>query len=136
MELQRTCLYCSAVIRAGRSDKKFCHAGCKDAYYNAIRSSEQNEISKIDGILKRNRRILKKFFESGRKVKIFSREEMLKAGFEFGFLTHVAVTKMKKNEITFCYDYGYRQATAEAYEVFRSFSTVLVKDGGVIKIDG
>lgn len=33
-------------IRLGRTDKKFCDAGCKDEYYNSIRSLEHREIGK------------------------------------------------------------------------------------------
>lgn len=132
--MERQCLYCGDPIRNGRSDKKFCDVGCKDAYYNEIKSAELCEISKIDGILKRNRRILKKLYDSRQKVKLFSREELIKEGFEFGFQTHVAVTRIKSNEIIFCYDYGYRGQASGPYEIFRSFASVQVKDGGVIKI--
>lgn len=122
------CLYCSKPIRKGRRDKKFCDSFCKDAFHNERKQEEMAEISRIDGILKRNRRVLKKLFESKRKEKVFSREEMVKEGFEFGFLTHIAVTRLRLNEITFCYDYGYRQFAQDRYEIFESFSSVKIKD--------
>jgi len=123
------CLYCLEPIKSGRSDKKFCDSECKDAYYNAIKSQEQSEISKIDTILKRNRRILKKLFDPKKEEKMFKREILVKEGFEFGFHTHVAVTRSKSTEITFCYDYGYREIEEGRYRVFQSFSKVWVKDG-------
>lgn len=132
----RSCLYCSKAILNGRSDKKFCDAGCKDAYYNAIKRAEQGEISKIDGILKRNRRILKKLYDSKHYDRRFKREQLLKEGFEFGFQTHVVITRIKSSEIKFCYDYGYRETGSEEYEVFQSFSSVQVKDGSVMKVNG
>jgi hypothetical protein len=108
--MERVCLYCDKAIRVGRADKKFCNGGCKDAYYNAIRSEEQAEISKIDRILKRNRRVLKKLYdesESGKKL--VSWEQLIRQGFEFKFYTHVVDSAIKSKQVTFCYDYGYCQ---------------------------
>lgn len=107
---------------------------CKDAYYNALKSEEQSSISKIDGILKRNRRVLKKLFDPKKPDKLVRREEIIREGFEFGFLTHVVVTKGKLNEIIFCYDYGYREVEKERYQLYPSYSKVQVKDGYVVKI--
>jgi hypothetical protein len=42
--MERICLYCSKSIRFGRSDKMFCDAGCKDAYYNDLKRVEHEEI--------------------------------------------------------------------------------------------
>lgn len=129
------CQYCQKPIKSGRSDKKFCDSACKDAYYNAIKSEEQSEISKIDGILKRNRRILKELFDPKKKDVIHKREMLIRTGFEFGFHTHIGVTKIKSNEIVFCYDYGYRELEKGSYQLFHSFSKVQVKDGYELKID-
>src|ERR1043166_6863042 len=96
------CLYCGDPIKKGRSDKKFCDSSCKDSYYNERKEKERSEISKIDLVLKRNRRVLKKLFDPKKQDKHFSREELIRAGFEFGFLTHIAITKTKSNEIIFC----------------------------------
>jgi hypothetical protein len=128
------CLYCNKVIRSGRSDKKFCDSGCKDAYFNDIKIAEHKEIKKIDTILKRNRRILKKLFNPKKFDKQFTREELLKAGFEFGFLTHTVVTKSKANEIVFCYDYGFREVSTGKFQLFPSFGKVKVKDGDEVKV--
>lgn len=128
------CKYCHKSIKSGRSDKKFCDSACKDSYYNAIKSEEQGEISKIDSILKKNRRVLKTLFDVKKPDKVVPREELIRQGFEFGFLTHVGVTKAKSNEITFCYDYGYREVKVGSYQLFHSFSKVRVKEGYVIKI--
>jgi hypothetical protein len=127
------CLHCGDPIKSGRSDKKFCHSGCKDAYYNQIKSAEQAEISKIDLVLKRNRRVLKQLFNP-QKDTIVEREVMIREGFEFGFHTHIGITKLKKNEIIFCYDYGYREIEGGRYQLFQSYSKVQVKDGYTIKL--
>jgi hypothetical protein len=131
---RRVCLYCSKGISVGRSDKKFCDHLCKDAYNNALRGSENRDISKIDVILKRNRRALKKLFDSKRKSRVFGREQLIREGFEFGFQTHVAVTKAQLGEITFCYDYGYRQIGAATYEVRQCTPRMKIKNGGLLAV--
>ena len=129
------CLYCNKPITKGRTDKKFCDPGCKDSFYNAIKSEEQAEISKIEGILKRNRRILKRLYKPKNQEMIIKREALIREGFEFGFHTHIAVTRAKSNEIIFCFDYGYREVKEGAYQLYQSFSKVQVKDGYVIKLN-
>ena len=129
------CLYCQKLIKSGRSDKKFCDSGCKDAYYNAIKSEEQSEISKIDGILKRNRRVLKQIYDPAKPDRLIKRELLIRAGFEFGFFTHVAITKIQSNEINFCYDYGIREVEEGSYRIFHSFSKVQVKGGYTVKVN-
>jgi hypothetical protein len=115
-----TCLYCERPITNGRSDKKFCNAGCKDAYNNAQKSDEQQEISAIDTALKRNRRILKKLFKPDRET-IVQKDTLLQAGFDFGFHTHFIVTHYKANQYCFCYDYGYREVALGKYKVIKRF---------------
>ena len=127
------CLHCNKVIKSGRSDKKFCDSGCKDAYFNEIKIAEHKEIKKIDTILKRNRRILKNLHNPKKPDKLFSREVLLKAGFEFGFHTHTVITKNKQNEIVFCYDFGYREMPKGQYQLFPSFTRVQIKDGQVFE---
>lgn len=128
------CLQCSNPIYVGRSIKKFCNPECKDKYNNAIKIKEQQEIKKVDTVLRRNRRVLKKLFDQKKSDKLFQREELIREGFEFGFLTHVVVTKGKANEITFCYDYGYREVEKGKFQLFTSYSKVQVKDGYEIKL--
>jgi hypothetical protein len=115
------CLYDQKPIKSGRSDKKFCDSNCKDAYYNAIKTEEHKEIKKIDIILKRNRRILKKIFNPKKEDKLIGREVLIKAGFEFDFHTHSVITKFNANKFVFCYDYGYREVENGRYKVIKSF---------------
>jgi hypothetical protein len=128
------CLNCQKPIKSGRSDKKFCDSGCKDEYYNAIKTGEHKEIKKIDIILKRNRRILKKIFNPKKEDKLISREALIKAGFEFEFHTHFVVTKYKANEFIFCYDYGYREVEKGRYQVVPSYAKVQLKGGQVFEM--
>ena len=128
------CQNCGKLITKGRANKKFCDSYCKDEFNNAAKIAEGKEISKISTILKHNRRSLKKLFDPDKPDKKFSREILIRSGFEFGFLTHIAVTKGKLNEIIFCFDYGYREIEAGSYQLYHSFSKVKVKDGYEVKI--
>ncbi len=128
------CLNCDKPITKGRSDKKFCDSNCNDEYNNAAKVAEGKEISKISTILKNNRRVLQKLFEPNKPDKKFQRELLVRTGFEFGFLTHIAVTKGKLNEITFCFDYGYREVEPHSYQIHHSFSKVKVKDGYQVRV--
>ena len=128
-------LFCQKPIKSGRSDKKFCDSACKDGYYNERKGDERGEIRAIDLVLKKNRRVLKKLYDFKKPEKKFSREAMIRDGFEFGFLTHIAVTRIKGNEIIFCYDYGYREITESQFQIYPSFSKVQVKDGYEFKIN-
>lgn len=129
------CTNCGKPITKGRSDKKFCDSGCKDEFNNAAKSVEGNEIRKINRYLKNNRRVLQKLFDPKRSDRKFKREVLIRAGFEFGFLTHVVLTKFKGNEITFCFDYGYREITTDQFQIYPSFTKVQLKDGYEVKVN-
>lgn len=116
-----SCLFCQKPIRSGRSDKKFCDSACKDGYYNERKGSERSEIGKIDVILKRNRRILKGVFNPKKPDLLIDREKLVKEGLEFNYHTHYLITKTKKNQFIFCYDYGYREVEKHKYQVIKSF---------------
>ena len=128
-------MQCGKPILKGRLDKKFCNSFCKDAYNNSAKAKEGKEIRRINLTLRKNRRALQKLFDGKKPEKIFKRELIVRAGFEFGFLTHIAVTKVKGNEITFCFDYGYREIEPGNYQIYHSFSKVSVKGGYEVKIN-
>jgi hypothetical protein len=115
------CLECGKRISRGRPDKKFCDEGCKNLYYNKEKIKEHQEIKKVDLILKRNRRILKRLFNPKKPEFLLDREILLKQGFEFDFHTHLVTTKINRHEFIFCYDYGYRETEKNKYRIIKSF---------------
>ena len=44
------------------------------------------------------------------------------------------MTKVKSNEIIFCFDYGYRKVETNLFQIYHSFSKVNVKDGYELKV--
>lgn len=127
------CLFCSDPIKKGRSDKKFCDSTCKDGYYNERKVDENKEIRKITIFLKRNRRILKGLYDPKKIDRLFSREDLIKKGFEFGFHTHVVITRTKSNEFIFCYNYGYREVKENSFQIIEGFDKVYIKGGSVFR---
>ncbi|MEE9437361.1 MAG: hypothetical protein V3V14_00085 [Saprospiraceae bacterium] len=99
----RKCLQCEDPVR-GRSDKKFCCDDCRTAYNNTLNRDANNFVTKINRILRGNRRILAAFNPTG-KTKI-KKEKLLTAGFNFGYHTNIYETKAGRVYM-FCYDQGY-----------------------------
>lgn len=60
--MPRKCLNCESEVK-GRSDKKFCSSQCRNDYYNQLNRDQNSYINAINRILRRNRRILVRFYE-------------------------------------------------------------------------
>ncbi|HEV3413408.1 MAG TPA: hypothetical protein VG101_13080 [Puia sp.] len=99
-----TCLTCGKLLR-GRSDKKFCDAGCKNEHNNRLQHEEREAIKSIDRILKHNRRVLKRWLGE-RATRMVSSNGLLHAGFRFDYHTHQFINQ-QSDLYVFCYDYGY-----------------------------
>lgn len=100
---RQECANCGAKI-IGRLDKKFCGDHCRSVFNNRLNSDQTKYVRKINNILRKNRRVLKKLNPKG-KSKVH-RDTMLELGFNFSYFTNVFVTK-NGNEYHFCYDQGY-----------------------------
>jgi predicted nucleic acid-binding Zn ribbon protein len=97
------CLECGTPIK-GRSDKKFCNDGCRNAHYNKMHRVQTNYMRKVNRILSKNRGILERLNPS--ETTKVSKKRLLSEGFVFDYYTNVYVTKNGK-EYRFCYDQGY-----------------------------
>lgn len=99
----KQCVQCGDPVR-GRSDKKFCCGDCRTAFNNTLNRDANNFMSKINRILRNNRRILAAFNPEG-KAKV-RKEKLLTAGFQFAYYTNIYETKAGRI-YKFCYDQGY-----------------------------
>ena len=97
------CTQCGVKI-IGRQDKKFCGDHCRSVYNNRLNSDQSKFVRNVNNILRKNRRVLIQLNPKG-KTKVH-RDDLLKLGFNFSFITNVYVTKHGK-EYHFCYDQGY-----------------------------
>jgi predicted nucleic acid-binding Zn ribbon protein len=98
------CLECDEKI-SGRSDKKFCSDGCRNAYNNRQNKDNTNLMRNINNRLRKNYRILLNANEEG-KTKI-SQQKLLSLGFDFNFITQIVIYK-NGSEYRFIYDQGYK----------------------------
>lgn len=119
---KRSCKYCGRVIDnlKGRSDRQYCDERCKNAYHNSRSSDENRELERVDKVLRKNHRILKKLFDRGDRDEIL-RDVLLKEGFDFSYHTHHVVTKTKSNEFIFCFGYGYREIKEGYFKIIKGF---------------
>lgn len=113
----RRCLACSNPI-GGRRDKKFCDDDCRNTYNNKLKSEHVNSASKVNGILYKNRTILKKLLGEETTVKA-SKEYMLRKGFKFDYLTNIVVNK-KGNLFHFVFEYGHFKVDDETYLIVKN----------------
>ncbi|AQX52013.1 hypothetical protein [Elizabethkingia anophelis] len=98
------CLECDEKI-SGRSDKKFCSDGCRNAYNNRQNKDSTNLMRNINNRLRKNYRIMNHINEEG-KTKI-SQQKLLSLGFDFSFITQI-ITYKNGSEYRFIYDQGYK----------------------------
>jgi len=99
----KKCLQCEDPVR-GRSDKKFCCDDCRTEYNNILNRDANNFMTKINRILRGNRRILAKYNPKG-KAKV-RKEKLQTEGFKFAYFTNIYETKGGR-VYKFCYDQGY-----------------------------
>ena len=63
---KRTCLECEAKL-SGRKDQKFCADYCRNTYNNRQNEDANATVRRINGILRKNRRILAQHNPNGKK---------------------------------------------------------------------
>jgi predicted nucleic acid-binding Zn ribbon protein len=103
MENKKQCPVCGDAVH-GRIDKKFCSDLCRNAFNNQQNNYSSNYIRKVNGILRRNRRILEELNPKG-KTKT-TRSRLVEKGFDFRHFTGIYRTNTG-NTYYFCYEQGY-----------------------------
>ena len=101
----RICLECKDKLN-GRKDQKFCSDYCRNSFNNKQNEDANKYVRRINGILRKNRRILEKLNPAGKRTidAIILAEE----GFNFHYFTNVFSTQ-NGGQYYFCYEYGYRK---------------------------
>lgn len=103
MKTEKTCPECNKPI-FGRADKKFCSDMCRNSFNNKQNGSVNNMVRRVNGILKKNRRILEELNPKG-KIKV-QRSKLIANGFDFDYHTNTYKTK-EGSVYFFCYEHGY-----------------------------
>jgi len=101
----QNCLECGEKI-IGRSDKKFCNDGCRNAYNNKHNKDSSNLMRNINNKLRKNHRILSEQPYKEGKAKT-TRNKLLAEGFDFDYFTTLKIYK-NGAEYRFVYDIGYK----------------------------
>jgi len=120
---KKRCKNCGKILKPskGRSDRQYCDEKCKNQYHNAKNARENAELQRIELILRKNHRILKKMFLRKDKDTI-PKERLLKEGFNFDYHTHHIIGKIKGNEFIFCHGYGYLPSPGgNQYRIIKAF---------------
>lgn len=112
-EENRLCLACGNKLM-GRVDKKFCDDQCRSAWHNRMSGDESRIMRNINYLLRKNRRILFQFCPAGKGKA--SRAELLKAGFNFDYITSIYRTRQGKTYF-YCYDLGYLELEDGSYAI-------------------
>lgn len=107
----RNCLECGQKL-SGRKDQKYCSDFCRNAYNNKLNEDSNKYVRRINGILRKNRRILEKLNPDGKITTdgITLAEE----GFNFHYYTNIYTTK-KGSQYFFCYEHGYIKLENDQY---------------------
>lgn len=102
----KNCLECGDPLE-GRIDKKFCSVYCKSAYHHKNNKNKDHTLFKqIDQQLKLNRRLLKKYNQSGKTT--IRKNILIENVFNPKYLTHYWKAK-NGNIYLFCYEYGFME---------------------------
>jgi len=100
---KKICPICGKDI-LGRKDKVYCSHVCKSAAHYEDRVRNQQFYYEVDKQLKTNRKVLKKYNQSGYTT--LRKKVLLDEGFNPRFFTHY--WKNPKGQVyLFCYDYGF-----------------------------
>jgi len=108
---KRTCLECEAKL-SGRKDQKFCADYCRNTYNNRQNEDANATVRRINGILRKNRRILAQHNPNGKKT--LDGITLAEDGFNFHYFTNTYKT-LKGSHYYFCYDHGYIKLENDQY---------------------
>lgn len=101
--MNRKCLVCGMIL-LGRIDKKFCSDQCRNRYHNSLSIPEFRFIRQVHYKLRKNRRIMMEFTQSGQHR--ITDSILSYAGFDFDYMTSMTSSD-GDFPCFFCYEQGY-----------------------------
>ncbi|HTQ28386.1 MAG TPA: hypothetical protein VMI35_09665 [Puia sp.] len=113
----RVCLVCEKPIK-GRADKKFCDDYCRSNYNNRLNSDASLYVRNINGILRRNRRILESLIPPDDEKAWTSRNRLQQNGFNFSVFTG-SYRPATGNRYYCCYEFSYLPVGHDRYLLTR-----------------
>jgi predicted nucleic acid-binding Zn ribbon protein len=119
---KRECPVCGFPIY-GKKGKVFCSDGCRNTYYNRKMKDTYSVIRDINGILKKNYRILHRCIHHNTLQ--IDQNTLLNEGFNFNFST--STKRVQGENWILCYDIGYRLINEATIQI-QSFNTSFNKN--------
>jgi predicted nucleic acid-binding Zn ribbon protein len=108
---ERQCKECGNKL-FGRKDQKFCSDYCRNIFNNKLNEDANSTVRRINGILRKNRRILAQLNPDGKKT--VDGITLAEEGFNFHYFTNIYKTQ-KGALYFFCYEYGYLKLDNDQY---------------------
>lgn len=115
----KTCPECGKAIK-GRIDKKFCSEPCRNASNNERVFKDNKKVNFVNGILKKNRKILKEMIENNQTE--ITANTLLSEGFNFYYITSFEYSNEGVCSY-FCYEYRYYQSGDNCFKLKNKKST-------------
>ena len=106
------CENCGKDIK-GRSDKRFCDDNCRNTFNHRKKIPDNETMSPIVNILKKNRSILSSLYAGENQT--FTKMELVALGYNFDYCTDRRV--LQGVEYYFCFDYGYEILISAEYAI-------------------
>ena len=115
MDKKKTCPVCGDTF-TGRVDKKFCSDQCRTEFNNKSNKDVTNYMRNINGVLRKNRKILEKLNPQG-KTKV-PKKRLVDKGFDFHYFTSTYTTKAG-TVYYFCYEQGFLPLEGDFYALVK-----------------
>lgn len=110
-EKLKTCKECKAPFDQVRLDQFFCCRKCRNTFHNRNLRIDSRNTKSVDTALHRNRKIL-----ASLKENTIEKDELLKQGFNFTYITEVFT---RKNKTYFgCYNFCYTYSNENTIQIF------------------
>jgi len=116
--MEKACASCGDKL-VGRSDKKFCGDGCRNAFHNQANQEKSFLVKHTNNSLRKNYRILSGIVLKEGKGKI-TKVVLLNKGFVFDLFTSVYHTQ-KGSQYYFVYDLGYLKVSDNLFVVVKKY---------------
>ena len=107
----RTCNECDLEL-VGRKGQKFCSDYCRNTFNNRPNEDSTAYVRRINGILRKNRRILETLNPNGKIT--LAGITLAEEGFNFHYFTSIYKTQ-KGSLYYYCYDHGYIKTENDQY---------------------
>lgn len=111
MDTNRNCKRCGERF-VGRSDKIFCCDSCRNDYHNSLRRERNKGMNRVNGILSRNREIIRSLLSKG--IGSINARELSMLAFDFDHFTSVD-KRILGRTCYHIYEYYYYSANGEVH---------------------